>query len=165
MAATFVMTHPVGSRLAATYGISYTDVMTWFCREHMGFGQIMLAATAAKYIGENPGETPGLTYDEMLQARLDGQGWGQIWRDLGYHGRPRDNGLIQDQGQGQGHNQDPDPDDAADTAGPSVSLPVEHGRPADKGLPPGQDRSEGNGPPGLTNHPVHPNNGGGHGKP
>ncbi len=155
LATTLVMTHPVGGRLAATYGITYTDVMSWFCQDHRGFGEIMLALSAAKFLPADSGVDPAT----LLAQRESGLGWGQIWHELGFNGRPGNNG----QGHGQNPNADLDPETAADDAGPSV--PVDHGRPADKGLPPGQDRAEGAGPPGLTNHPVHPDHGGGHGKP
>ena len=74
--------HPVGRAIAARYDVDYEEVMVWFCEEHMGFGQIMLALQTA-----GDGEE---SYEEYLSRRLAGEGWGQIWQELGLIGRPKD---------------------------------------------------------------------------
>jgi hypothetical protein len=74
--------HPVGYGIAERYDVDYEEVMTWFCEENMGFGQIMLALQTADGYEE--------TYDELLDRRIAGEGWGEIWQDLGLIGRPKD---------------------------------------------------------------------------
>ena len=75
--------HPVGGAIAARYDVDYEEIMGWFCEEHMGFGQIMLALQTVGDDGEE-------TYEDFLNRRLAGEGWGQIWQDLGLIGRPKD---------------------------------------------------------------------------
>jgi hypothetical protein len=72
-------THPVAESMAETYGVTYEEVISWFCNEEAensnGLGQIMLALQTAELTGE-----PVETY---LGARADGMGWGQIWQEVG----------------------------------------------------------------------------------
>jgi hypothetical protein len=74
--------HPVGGAIAERYGVDYEEVMYWFCEESMGFGQIMLALQTA--------DDGDVSYEEFLNRRLAGEGWGQIWKDLGLIGRLKD---------------------------------------------------------------------------
>jgi hypothetical protein len=74
--------HPVGGAIAQRYGVDYEEIMKWFCEESMGFGQIMLALQTA--------DDGDVSYDEFLERRLAGEGWGQIWQDLGLIGRLKD---------------------------------------------------------------------------
>jgi len=71
--------HPVGSRIAQRYGVPYEQVMTWFCQDHMGFGEIMLALQTAKVTAEAP--------DEVVAERITGTGWGNIWLNRGLIGK------------------------------------------------------------------------------
>jgi len=71
--------HPVGSRIAARYGVPYEQVMIWFCQDRMGFGEIMLALQTAKVTEETP--------DEVVSERITGKGWGDIWFDRGLIGK------------------------------------------------------------------------------
>mgnify|MGYP006288463741 CR=1 FL=1 len=74
--------HPVAASMAETYGVSYEEIMAWFCgvegeegqegTESAGLGQIMLALQTAEVTGESA--------DTYLQSRKEGQGWGQIWQ-------------------------------------------------------------------------------------
>jgi hypothetical protein len=72
--------HPVGARLAARYDVTYKQVMDWFC-EGIGFGQIMLALQTARQINVEPAT--------LLDRRLAGEGWGEIWQDAGLIGQGR----------------------------------------------------------------------------
>jgi hypothetical protein len=74
--------HPVGGAIAERYDVNYEEVMYWFCEESMGFGQIMLALQTA--------DDGDVSYEEYLDRRLAGEGWGQIWKDLGLIGRLKD---------------------------------------------------------------------------
>jgi hypothetical protein len=71
--------HPVAESMAETYGVTYEEVISWFCNEEAenrnGLGQIMLALQTAELTGE-----PVETY---LGAREEGMGWGQIWQEVG----------------------------------------------------------------------------------
>jgi hypothetical protein len=90
--------HPVGERIATGYGVEYEQVMEWKCGGH-GFGQIVHALQAAATSEEAV---------ELLGRRSAGEGWGQIWKDLGLIGRPdndetTDGGDINGNGNGQGN--------------------------------------------------------------
>lgn len=71
--------HPFATAIAETYGASVSDVMGFFCNG-FGFGEIMLALQTHQMNGE------GIT--SMLDLRKSGQGWGQIWQELGLIGNP-----------------------------------------------------------------------------
>lgn len=101
--------HPFGARLAERYDTDYATLQGWFC-DGFGWGQIMLALQT--------GQLTDMDAESFLTARTDGQGWGQIWQELGLIGRPED-------------------------AGP----PEGKGRPEGKGPPEGKGRPEGKGPP------------------
>jgi Domain of unknown function (DUF5666) len=72
--------HPAGARLATSYDMPYEDLQAWFC-QGFGWGQIKLALQTAKLTGVDAAD--------LLQARLDGKGWGQIWQGLYLVGRSR----------------------------------------------------------------------------
>jgi hypothetical protein len=72
--------HPVGARLAEEYDVPYATVQGWFC-EGFGWGQIKHSLQTAKLAGANPAD--------LLDARRNGQGWGQIWQGLNLVGRTR----------------------------------------------------------------------------
>ena len=65
--------------------MTYNEVMSWFCDDGMGFGQIMLALQPAE-ITEDPDDDAPL----YLERRADGEGWGEIWQDLELIGRSGD---------------------------------------------------------------------------
>ena len=80
--------HPVYSRLDEAFGVTNGFVMEWFCDRGMGFGQIMLALTTAKFSDSDASAA------DFLARREAGEGWGQIWQEEGPigHGRPKPNG-------------------------------------------------------------------------
>jgi len=124
--------HPVAVTLSDNYGVPAEDIMDWFCgnetRPGMGLGQIMLGLrTSASLVDEETGE-PEVSYQELLDRRLAGEGWGQIWRDLGLIGNGRDS---------------------------SSSDPTEETAPSDS-VPPGQSKDKSNGPPDHSNQPDKP---------
>jgi uncharacterized membrane protein YgcG len=64
--------HPVATRLADAFGVSYDEVMGWHCKGY-GFGEI----AKAYLLAEKTGKTP----DEFFEMRASGKGWGQIVKD------------------------------------------------------------------------------------
>jgi hypothetical protein len=80
--------HPVGARIAETYGERYEQVMAWFCADGFGFGQIMLALQTSKTLAAtDAGEqmTPG----ELLAAKEEMGGWGKVWQELKLIGKDK----------------------------------------------------------------------------
>ncbi len=115
------LVHPAAMRLATMYGVTYEQVMSWFCGG-AGFGQIMLALQTAKIFGTAPedGITDGaLEFSELagsyLSQRDAGQGWGPIWQGLGLIGKGKKAG---------------DTSLTAQTEGDDAGKPKGHGKPA-----------------------------------
>ncbi len=73
--------HPFGARIAERYGVDYQQVKQYFC-EGFGWGQIVLAMHTARMM-------EGVDPNALLEARRNGQGWGEIWHGLGILGRPK----------------------------------------------------------------------------
>jgi len=69
--------HPFAAAISETYGISVSDVMGYFC-DGFGFGEIMLALQTHQMNDEE--------ISSMLDLRESGQGWGQIWQEMGIIG-------------------------------------------------------------------------------
>lgn len=67
--------HPAGARLAQRYGVSYQDIMGWFC-EGYGFGEINLAYQ----LSQRPNSP---TVAELFAMRQQGLGWGEIMQTAG----------------------------------------------------------------------------------
>jgi septal ring-binding cell division protein DamX len=65
-------THPVASRMADEFGVSYDEIMGWHCKG-FGFGEIAKAYLLAKKTGKLPGD-----YFAMRSA---GKGWGNIFKE------------------------------------------------------------------------------------
>lgn len=85
--------HPHGMALAGDYGVSYEEIMNWFCQGY-GFGEIELAYLLSEEVG--------LTVEEVFALRAEGMGWGNIRKELG--AAP---GLGNDK-PGRGHDRDKD---------------------------------------------------------
>lgn len=77
--------HPVGSSIAERYGLDYAKLMQWFCVDHFGFGEIMLAIETSRILGEDEGMAP----EDVLALKTEEFGWGQVWKSLGFTGRPK----------------------------------------------------------------------------
>jgi hypothetical protein len=69
--------HPAGVRLANQFDTSYSDVMTYFCEERRGFGEIMLAQMLAEASGED--------VELFMEARASGLGWGDLMMQNDMH--------------------------------------------------------------------------------
>jgi hypothetical protein len=69
-----VSSHPQGQQLANIYGVSYDEIMAWFC-EGFGFGEIDLAYFYA--------QKAGIPVIEIFVLVQDGMDWGEIITQLG----------------------------------------------------------------------------------
>jgi hypothetical protein len=61
---------PKAAKLAKEHGVSYEEIMGWFCDYHFGFGEIDRMYTLS--------ETQGVSLTTLFDMRLSGLGWGQI---------------------------------------------------------------------------------------
>jgi hypothetical protein len=73
--------HPVGQRLADEYGVTYEQVMGWFCDGRYGMGEIKIALQA--------GKTLEMAAEDLLAMKTELGGWGQVWHALGMKGKPK----------------------------------------------------------------------------
>lgn len=64
---------PTGAKLAERYGVSYEEIMGWFCK-HYGFGEIDMAYSLS--------QASGKTVEEVFAMRESGMGWGNIKKEL-----------------------------------------------------------------------------------
>ncbi len=65
--------HPTGTRLAERYGVSYDEIMAWFC-SGFGFGEIDLAYSLS--------EQTGMPVADIFAMKQSGMGWGNVKKDL-----------------------------------------------------------------------------------
>jgi hypothetical protein len=65
--------HPTGMRLANRFGVSYEDIMGWFCQGY-GFGEIYLAYELSR-------ET-SVDVENIFAMKSAGLGWGEIRKEL-----------------------------------------------------------------------------------
>jgi hypothetical protein len=72
--------HPVATRIAKQYGVSYAEIMNWHCQGR-GFGEIMKAYALAKLTSTSANP---LTVEQIFAMRAEGKGWGVILKELGY---------------------------------------------------------------------------------
>ena len=96
--------HPAIIVLASRFEKEVDDLMGYFC-EGFGVGQIYLALQTEKVTGED--------YESLLALRKDGQGWGEIWKDLDHNGKPKDDDKTppgQDKDKDKDKDQDKDKD-------------------------------------------------------
>lgn len=73
--------HPAAAFLAKLYDKDVSEIMEYHC-DGFGFGQIFLALQTEK--------VTEVAYDEHLVSRTEGEGWGIIWQELGFKGKPKD---------------------------------------------------------------------------
>lgn len=84
------MEHPVLLRFAEDFGVDYETLLSYFCEDHFGIGEIKHALKTA----EN--ESVDKTWEELLDEREGEEdksgksGWGEIWRKLGLFGKNKD---------------------------------------------------------------------------
>jgi hypothetical protein len=114
--------HPAGARLARMFDVTYDEVMTAFCEEGYGFGEIMIAYLLARAVEGDVAD--------IFALRQQGLGWGQIMQETGVHPREAFAGRAAGRG----------PWDADERPG--------GGPPADRGGGPPADRGNGRPPDG-----------------
>jgi hypothetical protein len=68
--------HPAGEKLAQHLGVSYSEVMGWYCQGYR-LGEIGLAYRVSR--------AKGIGVDEVFAQRLSGLGWGEIIQIYGLH--------------------------------------------------------------------------------
>ena len=71
--------HPVAGALASEFGYSYAEIMSWYCDDGFGFGQISRALLLEQ------ASEGALTADEILAELAAGKGWGEIIQEAGLH--------------------------------------------------------------------------------
>lgn len=86
-------TQPVAARLADAFGVSYDEIMGWFCKG-FGFGEIARAYFLA--------EKTGTSVEAIFAMRTAGQGWGQIVKQLGVDPKDLAPGKAISKGKGKG---------------------------------------------------------------
>ena len=74
--------HPLAPKIAERYGVSEEFVMGYFC-EGYSIGAIMLAIKTSQMEGMT------VTPEDLLAGRKAGNGWGQIWKNLGLIGNEK----------------------------------------------------------------------------
>lgn len=127
--------HPVAQSLAEGYDVDVEQIMAWFCgsadTNGFGFGQINLALQKEIQLDQ-----AGPSAGQLLERRASGQGWGQIWRDLGIIGKQKDGGMPDSAGpkerEGTSGENGP-PDHASDK---NRGGPPDHAGPKDNNGPP-----------------------------
>ncbi len=93
--------HPAIIVLANKYGKEVEALMEDFC-DGFGIGQIYLALQTEAITG--------VAYEELLASRAEGKGWGEIWKELGSNGKPKDPDKTPP-GQDKDKNKDKDDDE------------------------------------------------------
>jgi hypothetical protein len=71
--------HPTGTKLALRYGVTYEEIMGWFC-QGFGFGEIDLAYSLSLQ--------SGVPVEQIFDMRKSGMGWGNIRKSLAPNGPP-----------------------------------------------------------------------------
>lgn len=110
--------HPMGARLAERYGMDYATLQGWFCEGH-GWGQVMLALQTGAAMEMDPAM--------LLEARDAGEGWGNIWKELGLIGKP---------------DKDKDKDKDKDMEEPEMGADDDKGKPDFAGPPSNKDKDK-----------------------
>ena len=127
--------HPVGAKLAMEYGVTYEQVMGWFCRGH-GMGEIMLALQAS--------QKSGLPADQFFAMKQEQGGWGKVWQEMGWIGKSRKTPPTEGEEPVITPEATPSPDKMNK---PGAQPPAGGGKPADEN--PGKKVT----PPGLNKPP------------
>ena len=87
--------HPEAEKLAAEYGVKYTEIIGWFCKGY-GFGEISHAYDISKL--------KNVPVDEVFALRGSGMGWGKIKQSYGLTGKPAQPGTGNGNGAAKGNN-------------------------------------------------------------
>lgn len=74
--------HPLAPKIAERYGVTEEFVMEYFC-DGYSIGAIMLAIKTSQMEGMT------VTPEDLLAERKAGNGWGQMWKNLGLIGNEK----------------------------------------------------------------------------
>jgi len=74
--------HPTAYRLAEAYGVTYEEIMGWFCYDGYGMGEIEHALQTSA--------ATGLPVEEVFALKVELGGWGEVWQELGLIGSTDD---------------------------------------------------------------------------
>ncbi|MBN1373371.1 MAG: FecR domain-containing protein [Anaerolineaceae bacterium] len=127
--------HPTGLTLSARYGVSYEEIMVWFCKGY-GLGEIDLAYELS--------QTSGMPVSEIFAMRESGIGWGNIKKEVEKlaedtpspdddkkqdkdKGKDKDKGEDDDEGDGEDDpsiEETPQPDDKKNDKKPTKTPKV-----------------------------------------
>jgi hypothetical protein len=145
--------HPILSGIAETYDVDYDTVLGYFC-DGYGAGEIMLAFETSDVTGDLPAD--------LLDSKGQGNGWGQVWQELGLIGNESDGGPPPWAGRGKpdwaGQHQASDPNSNPGRGNGSENNP---GRGNGNQNNPGQGNNSENNPGqgnGNQNNPGQGNN-------
>lgn len=108
--------HPVAIVLANRFDKDVEDIMGYFC-DGFGIGQIYLALKTELITG--------VDYGELLGSRTEGKGWGEIWKELGYKSKSKDDAKTppgQDKDKDKGPDDDPDAKEKKDKDSEDVDV-------------------------------------------
>jgi hypothetical protein len=100
--------HPIAIVLANRFEKEVDEIMAYFCNG-FGIGQIYLALKTEL--------VTGVDFGELLASRAEGKGWGEIWEELGYQGKPKDHPKTppgQDKNKDKDKDKGPNNDDGSD---------------------------------------------------
>jgi hypothetical protein len=125
--------HPVLQAYAEEFGVAYEDLEAWHCN-NMGLGEIGRALLMAEALD-------GVSYDEILQKRADGESWGAIKKFYDVKGGDLAPGRVI-----SGHHENQGtPSQEGESVGPgnSENAPGQSGdNPGHGGNPPGQEKEK-----------------------
>lgn len=139
--------HPVGVKLASEYGVTYEQVMVWFCQGY-GMGEIMLVLQAS--------QKSGLPAEQFFAMKQEKGGWGNVWQEMGWIGKTRKTQPPE----GEAPQATPEATLVPDMMNkPGAQPPAAGGKPADENpgkqiTPPGLNK-----PPKDKQPPVNPGKG------
>ncbi|MGD8997611.1 MAG: DUF5667 domain-containing protein, partial [Anaerolineae bacterium] len=125
-------THPVAAALARRYAVEADTVMSWFCEDNFGLGEIMHALQTSELLS-GTGVPSDTTPAALLALKADLGGWGQVWQELGLIGRPSEPSPPgqEDKPEPPGQENKPEPPGQEDKPEPPGQD--------DKSVPPGED--------------------------
>ncbi|MEW6649786.1 MAG: DUF5667 domain-containing protein [Chloroflexota bacterium] len=132
--------HPAGMKLAAEYGVTYEEVIGWFCQGY-GMGEIMLALQTS--------QKTGLPAADLLAMKTELGGWGQVWQQLGLIGK----GKRQATPDSSEVTPNPSPESTPDPTENAKPDGKPGNQPADKGKPDKENPGKQITPPGWNKPP------------
>ena len=97
--------HKVAQSLAERSGLYYEQIMSWFCVDRLGFGEIQNAIKANEKLEGS------VSVAEILAMKTELGGWGKVKQELGLIGKGKNQITTQDElqhGNGHAHGKDKD---------------------------------------------------------